>query len=78
VLQKIEPDPIVAEVLPRGRHQRRTLAEERQRVGNIGRASAPPLVHRIDQKAQADPVHVLGQQVLGELPRKRHQVVERD
>src|SRR6185503_2942254 len=40
--------------------------------------AAAPLVHRVDEKTQADPVHVLRQEVLGELPRERHQIVVGD
>jgi hypothetical protein len=67
-----------AEVLTGGRHQERPFAEQRERVRDVRRAAATPLVHRIDQKAQADAIHVLRQEVLGELPRKRHQVVVGD
>ena len=75
---RLEPLPVLAEVLAGRRHQQRPLAEQRQRVGDVRRAAAAPLVHRVDEEAQADAVHVLRQEVLGELPRKRHQVVEGD
>ena len=53
-------------------------AQERQRVSDVRRTAAAPLVHRVDEEAEADAVHVLRQEVLGELPRERHQIVERD
>ena len=75
---RLEPLPVVAEVLAGRRHQQRPLAEQRQRVRDVRRAAAAPLVHRVDEEAEADALHVLGQEVLGELPGKRHQVVEGD
>ena len=74
----VEPLAVLAEVLARGRHQQRPLAEQRQRVGDVRRAAAAPLVHRVDEEAEADAVHVLRQEVLGELAGKRHQVVVGD
>ena len=71
----VEPLPVLTEVLAGSRHQQGTLAEQRQRVRDVGRAAAAPLVHRVDEEAQAQAVHVLGQEVFGELPGKRHQVV---
>src|SRR5262249_36066048 len=53
-------------------------AEQGERVGDVRRAAAAPLVHRVDEEAEADPVHVFRQEMLGELPRKRHQVVVGD
>ena len=54
------------------------LTEERQRVGDVRRTAAPPLVHGVDQEAEAHAVHVIGQEVLSEPARERHQVVEGD
>src|SRR5690606_24390224 len=56
----------------------RTLAEQRQRVGDVRRAAAAPLVHGVDQEAEAHPVHVLRQEVFREPAGKRHQVVVGD
>ena len=39
-----EPGAIVAEVLSGGAHQTRPLAEQRERVGDVGRAAPAPLV----------------------------------
>ena len=76
--RRLEPAPVVVEILTGRRHQRGPLAEQRQRVGDVRRAAAAALVHRVDEKTQAHPRHVLRQEVLGELPGKRHQVVEGD
>jgi hypothetical protein len=74
----LEPPAILVEILSRRGHQTRLLAEQRQRVGDVRCASTAALVHRVHEKAEADPRHVLGQEVFGELPRKRHEVVESD
>src|SRR4029077_14968039 len=66
----LEPLPVLAEILAGGGHQQWRLAEQRQRVRDVGRAAAAPLVHRVDQEAQADALHVLREEMLGELPRK--------
>src|SRR5262249_52364815 len=39
------------------------------------RAAATPLVHGVDQEAEADAFEMIRQEVVGELARKRHQVV---
>ena len=75
---RLEPLPVLAEVFSRRGHQARALAEQRERVRDIRRAAAAALVHRVDEKAQADPVHVFRQKVLGEFPGEGHQVIERD
>src|SRR5262249_1532857 len=69
---------IVAEILARRRHQQRSFAEQRQRIGNVRRAATAPLVHRIDEETQADAAQMFRQEMIGELPGKRHQVVVRD
>ena len=71
----LEPLAVLREVLAGRRHQHRPLAQQGQRVGDVGRTPAPSPVHRIDQEAQADPRQVVGQDVLGEGARERHQVV---
>src|SRR5262245_11966107 len=45
---RLEPLTIFAEVLPGRSHEAWTLAQQRQRVGDIRRATPAPLVHRID------------------------------
>ena len=67
---RLEPGAVVAEILPGRGHQQRPFAEQRQRVGDVRRASAAALVHRVDEKTEAQPLHVLGQQMLGELARE--------
>jgi hypothetical protein len=76
--RRLEPPAVVIEVLSCRAHQPRSFAEQRQRIRDIGRAAAPPLVHRVDEKAQAHALHVLRQEVLCELPREGHQVIEGD
>ena len=73
--RRLEPVAIVTEVLSRRPHQPRPLAKQGQRVRDVRRASAATLVHRVNEEAQTDAMHVLRQEVLGELARKRHQIV---
>ena len=76
--RRLEPLPVVAEVLARRAHEVGLFAEQRQRVGDVRGASAAPLVHRVHQEAHAQPVQMLGQDLLGELAGERHQVVVRN
>src|SRR5205807_924059 len=76
--RRLEPAPVLAEILAGRRHQQRTLAEQRERVRDVRRAAAAPLHHRVDEEAETDAVHVLRQEVLGEFPGERHQIVVRD
>jgi hypothetical protein len=77
-VRSLEPAAVLRKILPRCRHQARTLAKQRQRVGDVWRTPSSALVHRVDQEAQTDARHVLREDVLRKPPREGHQIIERN
>src|SRR5439155_24049701 len=76
--RRFEPASVVAEVFAGCRHQKRPLAQQGEGVGDVWPAAAAPLLHRVDEKADTQSIQMFRQDVLGELPGERHQVVEGD
>ena len=62
----LQPGAVLAKILADRGHDRRALAQQGQAVGDVGRTAAPLLAHRVHQKAEADLVDLLGQDVLAE------------
>ena len=69
---------VVLEIHTDGRHQARAPAEQRQGVGDVGGNAAALDGHRLDQEGEADVVELVGQEVVLEVARELHEIVEGD
>ena len=72
---RVKPGAILAEVFADGGHHTRMPAEQGHAVGDVGRNAAALLGHRVHQERQADRRQALGQDLLFEQARERHQIV---
>ena len=73
-----EPAPVVVEVLAYRADERRVPAEDADGVGHVSRDAAAVDDQIVHQEAQRHLLQVFGQQLLGELARKPHEMVGRD
>src|ERR1035441_85292 len=74
----LQPAPVVLEVGPDRADKQRAQAEQTEPEGDVGRDPAPPDGQVVDEKRQRDLIQLVGDELIGELAGKRHQVVGRD
>ena len=69
---------VLGEVAADRRAEHRPLAEEGQRVGDVGPGPAPASLQPVDEEGDVDEVGLLGEDVIAEAPGEDHDRVEGD
>ena len=72
---RLQPGPVLGEVLPDRTDDLGPLPHQGQVVGDIRRRAPPELLHRVDQERHAQDVHLLGEDVVLEMAREDHDVI---
>ena len=75
---RFQPGAVLAKILPGGPYHHRPFAQQRQRVGDVGSYPPVPFLHPVHQKAHAQPVDLVRQDVLGKAAGKGEEIIERN